>query len=309
MSNYDHLCPHAAELLDLDPEARMDRIVQDVFIKHDRLQGILDHVEYLRFERPRSRASGLAVVGQPGSGKTFLAQVIQRLYSGTPANEVSPASVPIVLINMTGARDAKTIYNRLLEALGCPDSSIYRGSDRERRALRLCRAADVRMLIVDELGDLMNSTDRQCTIALETIKTIMNELAIPVLALGVAKVRETLERDEHLNARFTFMELPVWQDDKYLQRFLQAYEQELPLKKPSLLHMPGIRKALLECSKGSLTKLVRYLTWAAAYAIEDGTEFVTPELIAKAVQKPPKAAIALRRRQEEARLADKAKAA
>lgn len=305
MTSFNHLSPSTEALLDLPDEQRALHMLKDRFITHDRLQPVLEHVDFLRFSPIKSRAAGLVVYGHPGAGKTMLANAVLRRYPRQPASPVSATTRPVLMISMTGAREAKILYNRLLSALDCPPDASCVGSDRERLVLRLCRAAQLKLLVVDEIQDILTSTPRQQRIALDTIKFLMNELSLPILALGTLEAKVAMEVDEHLNARFTYRELPLWTADNYLSNFLDALEMHLPLKKRSCLSAPTIMKELVRVSGGVLDSIVKTVCFAAAHAVEKGKEQVTIDLIGLATRVPPTVvAQEALKRQEEAESAE-----
>ena len=295
MTDYSHLDPKTQTWLELPDLERANRMLIDRFITHERLQPIMDHIDFLRFSPPKSRASGLVVSGLPGSGKTMIARAIERRYPPIAAEGSKAASLPVLTIEMTGAREARALYDRILTELGVPDPKRYVGSDRERMVLKLCRAANLRLLVVDEIQDILTSTARQQRIALDTIKFLMNQLSLPVLALGTAQAPDAMQVDEHLNARFTYRSLPVWKQDPYLVNFLDALERVLPHKQPSQLSSLPITTVLLRLSDGVLDPMMRLITYAAAHAVESGTEQITPQLLERARVEMPTAAVRLAR--------------
>lgn len=293
MTDYSHLDPKVVALLELPELERANRMLIDRFITHERLKPIMDHIDFLRFSPAKSRASGLVVSGPPGSGKTMVARAIERRYPPIPAEGDLAASLPVLTIEMTGAREAKALYDRILTELGVPDVSRYVGSDRERMVLKLCRAANLRLLVLDEIQDILTSTARQQRIALDTIKFLMNELSLPVLALGTSEAPDALQVDQHLNARFTYRSLPIWKQDEYLVNFLDALERALPLKNPSQLSSLPLTTPLIRLSGGVLDPMVKLITHAAAHAVESGEERITPALLERARVEMPSAAVRL----------------
>lgn len=290
MNDFSHLDPSTQGQLNLPTEERAGRMLVERFITHERLVPILNHVEFLIHMPPQTRANGLVVSGKPGSGKTMLSRAIQRRYPPAPAENDKAASRPVLTINMTNAREAKTLYNRILAGFGVPDPGSYSGNDRERMVLKLCSTASLRLLIVDEIQDILTTTPRQQRIALDTIKFLMNELSLPILTLGTSAAPAAMQVDEHLNARFKYRELPLWKRDEFLTNFLDTLEKALPLRKRSYLSSPTLSADLIRLSGGVLQTIMQLVTHAAAHAVESGEDQITTKLLERAVSEPPLAA-------------------
>lgn len=307
VNQYNHLADDLRAAVGLPIAERARLIQRDRFIVHDRLQPILDHIDALMLAPPRSRARGLCVIGVPGAGKTMLGLAVRKQWKSRLATETSAASHPVLMIGTTNSRHGSEMYDRILDALGCPLSAGTTFAHRERLVLRLCRAAQVRMLVVDELQDIWGTTPRQMRITLDSIKYVMNMLGVPVLVLGSKpnpkreeeKLRnrprtrtpkvgelntnrnaaEAIEIDDHLSARFKFRELPLWEADAKLGLFLDALEMQIPLKERSCLSSPTIMGDLVRHSDGVLDTIVELVEHAALHALAKGEERITPQLI------------------------------
>ena len=291
MNDNSHLDPNVEPMLELPRHERAALMLGEKFIQHDRLKPILEHVEFLLRRPPETRAAGLIVSGAPGSGKTMIANWLKKKFSPTPSGNGQPAQMPVLGISMTGAREAKILFNRSLEQLGVPEINRYTMSDRERMVLKVCRTANVRLLVLDELQDVLSSTPRQQRIALDTIKLLMNELMVPILALGTSQAPTAMQVDEHLNARFDHRTLPIWKREPELANLLCALERMLPLAEPSQLASLPLTAKLLSLSGGVLGRMMRLVCHAGAHALEEGKERIDVLCLERAAREVPIAAV------------------
>jgi len=273
-----HLDAAVASLLTLSKAERIEAILCDRFVHHERANALIEECNYLAL-RPRSlRPRGLLICGLSNAGKTAFSEALSRSLESLPPTDRTPATQPYVLISVVGARDAREIMLRFLEALGCPAPDRYTTAQRRRRAFQLAKLAQVRALIVDELQDLVNITPRQRVLTLLALKDIMNSLRLPIIALGTPDAQVALQADPHLNARFAFRDLPVWECDGYLEHFLEAYESSLPLARRSHLNSLPMMRLITKSTAGSLGDMVLRLQTAAALAVETGDERITEAL-------------------------------
>jgi hypothetical protein len=67
----------------------------------------------------------------------------------------SPLSTPVLKVQMPSAPDEKRFFGSILAILGIPERAGERLLVRESTALRLMRIAGVRILVIDELHNLL----------------------------------------------------------------------------------------------------------------------------------------------------------
>lgn len=276
------LHPAAEKVLHALPRDRMAMIIRDHVIHYPALDNILTAAEWMVYEPRQTRARGLIVVANRGNGKTSLAKLIHGRF-----NTYDTLDMPCVLrISICGVRDPRSFYGRILEELGSPARISHRLSDRELLVQRLLRGVDCRLLILDEVQDVLLGSEREQQRALEGIKLLMNELSLPILAFGTDKAGQGFGADPHLQARFTQFAMPTWKPDNTLASFLATYERLLPLKEASNLAAEDKVAYLSKASEGVLGKIVTRVQNAALAAIVDGSERITLSSLKSAVTRP-----------------------
>jgi Bacterial TniB protein len=276
---YKHVLPEVAPLCGATAKERIRSIYTEKFIAHKAVLEVIRYVLYQVSLPKQTRAWGLIVHGTPGSGKTQLALSVANRLESFKDVTVDKSRMPAVSITMTGARDARIIFNRVLASLQVPISPTMRIADREKLALDLMIRAQVRALLIDEIQDVLFSTQNQQRKALDAVKLIMNEVGVPVVAFGTAKAADAMRADPHLAARFDHKGLPQWIVNNDTCALLAALEKMLPLRKPSHLASPGLVKLIISKSGGTLARIVRLVNMAAVFAIQTGTECISAEMI------------------------------
>lgn len=276
------LHPLAERALQASPQDKMAMVIRDYMIHYPALKQIMAEAEWMVYEPRQTRARGLVVCASRGNGKTSLAQLIHNHFQGYD----SPDLPCVVRISISGVRDARSLYGRILEELGSPARISHRLSDRELLVQRLLRDIDCRLLILDEVQDVLLGSQREQQRALEGIKLLMNELSLPVIAFGTDKAGQGFSADPHLDARFERITMPSWKADGTLANFLAAYERLLPFKKASHLASADKRAYLAKAGEGLLGKIVARIKNAALAAIVDGSECITLEHLKAAVTRP-----------------------
>jgi type II secretory pathway predicted ATPase ExeA len=286
---YPHLLPPIQALADAPSEVRIRRIRTDRWIGYRRAEAALSALEDMLSFPKRSRMPNLLLVGPSNNGKTMIVEKFRREH--LPGSEESPRDgairVPVLKIQMPPAPDERRFFSAILEELGAPDRMNDRLTTKQDMAVRMMRATGVRMLIIDEVHNLLSGTRDQQRRFLNLLRWLGNELQIPLVAVGTAEGLRAIQSDDQLANRFAPFGLPPWQADAEFARLINTLEAVMPLKEPSGLSEPLIAQKLLTASEGILGEVVSIVTRAAVAAIESGKEMIRPEALDEMGYIPP----------------------
>ena len=114
---------------------------------------------------------------------------------------------------------------------------------------------------------------------MNVLKSLSNELLIPIVGVGTQDAALTLHSDPQHASRFDIISLPRWNMDKDFKSLLMAIESRLPLQRPSNLGTREKGSILYAISRGNLGDLYRLIVECAIYAIKEGHEEITLDII------------------------------
>ena len=278
---YPHLHASARPLAEESPELRIRRIRTDRWIAYARAEAALSAMgDFLSFPK-RLRMPNLLLVGPTNNGKTMIIDKFRRDHPPIEASTTREgvANIPVLKVQMPSAPDERRFFGTILDALGVPDRPNDRIATKQDVAVRLMRATKVRLLIIDEVHNVLSGARNQQRRFLNLLRWLGNELQIPLVGVGTAEALRAIRSDDQLVNRFEPIPLPVWtENDEYL-RLLRTLEAVLPLRRPSGLARPALAAKIFALSEGILGEIVAIVTRAAAHAVLTGAEAITSKLI------------------------------
>jgi type II secretory pathway predicted ATPase ExeA len=223
----------------------------------------------------------LLLVGQTNNGKTMIVEKFRRSHLPVDATATTNgiASIPVLKVQMPPGPDEHRFFGAILDALGLPSAPNDRTARRQDAAVRLMRATAVRLLVIDEVQNLLSGTGTQQRRFLNLLRWLGNELQIPLVAVGTAEALRALQSDDKLANRFEPFALPPWRDGKEYRRLLCTLEAVLPLRRPSGLADSALAQKILTAAEGILGEVVAIVTRAAVLAVTSGTEAISAKML------------------------------
>lgn len=281
--DYPHLHPSARAWADEDAPSRVRRIRTDRWIGYARAQAALAAIEDVLSFPKRTRMPNLLLVGPTNNGKTMIVEKFRRSHPPIAAADTEDgiARVPVLKMQMPAGPDERRFFGAILDELGMGHWPKERVAAQQNLAVRLMRTADVRVLVIDELHNVLSGPVLQQRRLLNLLRWLGNELQIPLVGVGTAEALRAIRSDDQLANRFEPVALPLWDEDEAYRRLLSTLEALLPLRKPSGLAQPALAGKIFALSEGVLGEIVSIVTRAAAVAVTSGAEAISPRLIEK----------------------------
>jgi hypothetical protein len=203
-----HLNSATAELFALSSTERIRAIETDRWVQYPRARQALAILSYV-FRHPRStRMPSVAIYGDSGMGT----MIMEKFRLDHPADfdpETGKARTPVLALQMSGKPNERRLYAQLLTALGAPHNPRATIVDLEQKAINLLRVAHIKVLVIDEVHNLLSGSRREQRVVLNTLRFLSNELKMSLVCFGVAEAREAIHGDVQLARRFDAFLLPL----------------------------------------------------------------------------------------------------
>lgn len=279
---YSHLDEDIKISLSCSNADRIRLIKSDEWFSYQNAKELLKEMELL-LDLPSSlRSPGLLITALPNNGKSWLVHHFARKHPALERSDGTGVDVPVVLINSPHKPDVGWFLGNILLALNAPHKTKEKEEIKFNQVIGLFERLNVRMLIADEISDIVDGTALQQRHFLNMIKSLNNEMKRPIILTATPRIKSALALDEQVKRRFSERELPEWTADVELINFLASFEKRTPLKFPSELASQKNRTLalkILEKSHYRIGYMVELLQKSAEAAIISGKEKIDEEII------------------------------
>ena len=275
-----HLLPAAQGLARLPADERIQRLRADRWIGYPRAVEALNRLEALYAWPNKQRMPNLLLVGPTNNGKSMIVEKFRRTHPAS--SDADQEHIPVLVVQMPSEPSVIRFYVALLAAMGAPLRPRPRLPEMEQLALALLRKVGVRMLVIDELHNVLagNSVNRREFLNL--LRFLGNELRIPLVGVGTRGAYLAIRSDDQLENRFEPMMLPVWEANDDCCSLLASFTASLPLRRPSSIATLDMARYLLTRCEGTIGELAHLLMAAAVAAVESGEEAINHRTLSMA---------------------------
>jgi len=276
---YPHLHPSAQSWADEPTLDRIRRIRTDRWIEYARAESALEKMEDLLAYPQRMRMPNMLLVGPTNNGKTMIVEKFRREHPQKLFGTGYVAFVPVLKIQMPAGPDEHRFLTAIVETLAMDRNTSSRLAVLQSQVLETMRRKQTRMLVVDELHNILSGTPPQQRRLLNLIRWLGNELQIPLIGVGTVEALRAVQSDDQLANRFEPFALPLWGDDDDFRRLLSTLEAVLPLRKRSDLDDPALANRIYAAGEGILGEIIAIVMRAAVEAVRSGSECITARTI------------------------------
>ncbi|WP_374091035.1 TniB family NTP-binding protein [Methylomicrobium lacus] len=267
-----HLIPSAQALAGLPTDERIQRIRSDHWIGYPRALETINRLEML-YDWPRKqRMPNLLLIGPTNNGKSMIIEKFRRQHPAISSDDQE--HIPVLCLQMPSEPSVLRLYVALLTAMGAPLRPGTRLPALEQLALSLLRRVGVKILVIDELHNLLAGQINHRREFLNLLRFLGNELHIPLVGVGTREAYLAIRSDDQLENRFEPIVLPLWEVNDESYSLLASFAAVFPLRRRSHIATPDMARYLLTRSEGTIGELAHLLTAAAVAAVESGEEAI-----------------------------------
>lgn len=199
MSDYSHLHPHTVLELALPQPQRIKAIRSARWIGYPAAIAALARMEEL-LEFPQThRMPCMLLVGDTNNGKTMLLKHFFRQHRFNDLS-VQGSTLPALYMQCPAVPDERALFSAMLERLRIPHNPNSRGHVLCGQAERALRALNVRMLMLDEVHNILVGPAIKQKQFLNTLKYLSNELQIPIVAAGTRDALQVTRSDNQITS-------------------------------------------------------------------------------------------------------------
>lgn len=276
-----HLTPWTREIATLPNHERVQKILTDRWVGYTKAEDAVIKLDALISHPKRQRMPNLLIVGPTNNGKSMIIEKFRRTHL-TANKDIYPVEEqPIVVMQMPSDPKIARFYSILLHVLDVRLRHRLRVSDLETMVLQVLKKLNVRILIIDEVHNLLAGTTAIQREFLNLLRFLGNQLKIPIVCVGTREAYFAIRSDDQLENRFEPFTLPLWKDDAEFASLLASITSTLPLRKPSILTAPEVTRFILDKCEGTIGEIITLLTKAAILAIESGEEMINKKILAR----------------------------
>jgi len=178
----------------------------------------------------------------------MIARNLSRRYAPEYDSKLGITRTPLLLLQAPPAPDERRFYLHILAAVGAPATALSMRAQSvaslEVRVVSLLRGLGLRMIMIDEVHNLLAGTHREQRRFLNVLRYLSNGLEASLVCFGVSEAVDAIRGDVQPARRLDEHHLPNWRDDAGFPDMIQTLIAAMPLVKKSNLKVKSLKQIL-----------------------------------------------------------------
>lgn len=292
----EHLLPEIRPYLQLTTAERILWIEKDNWIGYSRAKQALEKLNSLYNHPQRQRMPNLLIIGPTNNGKSMIIEKFSRDHSPIKQS-IKPVynyssrkfeerkvliEFPVLSVQMLPSPDVRRFCRAIIDKLlstGGNDDILFHASPLEDTIIKALNHYKVKMLIIDEIHNILAGRNDKQHEFLNTLRYLGNSLKIPIVCVGTKDAYLAIRSDAQLENRFEPFLLPTWKAGLEYESLLASLIAVLPLKYPSGLNHSSSSRHIMEKSEGILGEIITLIRRASIEAVYSGREMIDLNLL------------------------------
>lgn len=255
------------QVIDLEYYKKL-KLVEDILIPHKHFSQAVSRLrQVIELSRQGAEARHTLLVGESGTGKTWLAKYVQSLH---PREREGSGTVISVLIVETPARPSlKGLAEAILTSLRDPFADRGTITTKRKRALELILRCNVELIVLDEFQHFLDHGifDSMNAVA-DWLKLFIEDAKVPFMLMGLPRCAAILQMNEQLRRRFSSqlmlptLSIDTEEGELEFRTILNQIDKALPTDQLSGLADVDLARRLHFASNGHLGYLRTLITKA-----------------------------------------------
>jgi len=284
MSTPAELSDDARRLLDAPAVAKVDWVMADAWVHTSFTTAAFQWMRYMYRCGPVIRPPCLQIIADGGMGKTAVLLAFAALYPvRETADDPSRLLRPVVYAECKPEnRGEEGVRHVILKACWPQAKNFCYSEDEIDGTLQ---AQGVRVLLLDELGELTKAGAASHRRALSELKRISNGSHVGIVATTVSNLAHMLDVDQQFASRFKRkISIKPWSLSNDLRSFVFGLERNLPFPERSFLDGPQCLPWIAQYGEGNTKEIVELIRLAALHALGASAPCVGMDHLKKAAE-------------------------
>lgn len=192
----------------------------NVWVPYPRGEELLHMMQMLLDSPPLHRPECRLIYGDSNVGKTSIAIEFAIRANGAPPDPHGGINAPVLCVEAPPNASLNMFYSLLLRPFKMPRVARTL-DDKMLMAFSRLPALGVKMIVVDEIHNVLSGKSDKREEFLTGLKSLTNELRIPMVLIGTEPARTAIQVDPQLGNRFVPVHLAGWRVDKEYGRFIK----------------------------------------------------------------------------------------